>query len=272
MTTYEYKFLADSEIQLSMEYIEKGYVVSQVEDIGAFKAIQRFIVDIASEKHLKKFDIQSLLLNDLHHYVLPFEINSFRLNILSSLNNQSWVRPAFYCLVRGLLDKLVGNELVMQNRLNLSIQMPGDTTSLLPVHSDTWSGDSPYEAVVWLPLVDCYRTKSMYILPPEKSQELYKNFSKLNVKNSESLYKLIEKDLQWIDIKEGEVLIFNQNLPHGNRVNEENETRWSINCRFKSIFSPYADKKIGEFFEPINIKAATRIGNDYEMPKIFNQG
>ncbi len=47
----------------------------------------------------------------------------------------------------------------MQLRVNLSIQMPEDESSLLPVHADTWSGDSPYEVVVWLPLVDCYDTK-----------------------------------------------------------------------------------------------------------------
>ena len=33
------------------------------------------------------------------------------------------------------------------------------------------------------------------------------------------------------------------------RINETNDTRWSMNCRFKSIFSPYGDKKLGEFFD-----------------------
>ena len=52
----------------------------------------------------------------------------------------------------------------MQMRISLSIQLPNDDSSLLPVHADTWSGVSPYEVVVWLPMVDCYKTKSMYIL------------------------------------------------------------------------------------------------------------
>ena len=52
----------------------------------------------------------------------------------------------------------------MQKRINLSIQLPNDSSSLLPLHSDIWSGDSPFEAVVWIPLVDCFKTKSMYIL------------------------------------------------------------------------------------------------------------
>ena len=33
-----------------------------------------------------------------------------------------------------------------------------------------------------------------------------------------------------------------------------------MNCRFKSIFTPYADKKIGEFYEPITLKAVSKKG------------
>jgi len=86
--------------------------------------------------------------------------------------------------------------------------------------------------------------------------------------NSEDLFKSIESDVQWIDINYGEVMAFNQSLPHGNRVNQENETRWSMNCRFKSLFSPYGDKKIGEFFEPITTKPASITGFNYQHPDL----
>ena len=43
---------------------------------------------------------------------------------------------------------MVGNELAMQNNINLSIQFPDDVSSLLPLHADTWSGDSPFERTV----------------------------------------------------------------------------------------------------------------------------
>ena len=42
--------------------------------------------------------------------------------------------------------------------------------------------------------------------------------------------------------------------------NLENETRFSLNCRFKGIFTPYGDKKIGEYFEPITLKPMSRLG------------
>ena len=64
------------------------------------------------------------------------------------------------------------------------------------------------------------------------------------------------------------VLIFNQNLIHGNHINKEKNTRWSLNCRFKSIFTPYAEKSIGEFFEPITLRPATKDGMKYTLPKI----
>ena len=47
----------------------------------------------------------------------------------------------------------------MQKGVNLSIQLPNDKSSLLTMHADTWSGDSAYEAVIWLPLVNCYKSK-----------------------------------------------------------------------------------------------------------------
>ena len=155
----------------------------------------------------------------------------------------------------------------MQLRVSLSIQLPQDDSSLLPVHADTWTGVSPFETVVWLPLVYCYKTKSMFILPPQKNEILSKLFSDKKVKKSEDIYKTIEKDLIWLDVKYGQVVIFDHSLPHGNIINKENETRWSMNCRFKSIFTPYADKRIGEYYEPITLKAASKRGISYKLPK-----
>ena len=108
----------------------------------------------------------------------------------------------------------------MQNRINLSIQFPNDASSLLPLHSDIWSGDSPFEVVVWIPLVDCYGTKAMYILPPNHYKKVENNFKNIQI-NQYQLFNKIKKNLEWIDIKFGEILVFNQALPHGNIVNKE---------------------------------------------------
>ena len=96
----------------------------------------------------------------------------------------------YYKISKPLLDIILGNELAMQLRVNLSIQLPDDDSSLLPIHSDVWSGDSPFESVVWLPLVDCYKTKSMFILPPSKYFKIKKYLIK---KTLPQVIKFIKK-------------------------------------------------------------------------------
>ena len=106
----------------------------------------------------------------------------------------------------------------------------------------------------------------MYFLPPKVSNSLSDDFKLHAQRSSEQLFNTIRDDVEWMKVDYGEVLIFNQIYPHGNVVNKENETRWSMNCRFKSLFSPYKDKKIGEFFEPITIRPVTKVAMDYKLP------
>jgi sporadic carbohydrate cluster 2OG-Fe(II) oxygenase len=262
-------FLSEYENLLGKQYLEDGYVVNPVADELSFKKIQVFIANIAADILGVKFSNPVDFLNNIHLYINSNQLNDLRIRIIHSINQESWFRATYFELIKPALQAIVGNELVMQLRVNLSIQLPGDASSLLPIHADVWSGDSPYEVVAWIPLVNCYGTKTMYILPPKFSDELHKNF--LNT-SSNSLFESVRKNVRWIHIDAGEALVFNQNLPHGNIVNSESETRWSLNCRFKSVFSPYGDKKLGEFFAPITLKPASRVGMSYKFPLIKKGG
>lgn len=263
-------FVEKKEIELSKKFIKDGYVKIKADDIKHLNNIKKLFKSIIDEE-LKKKNIKSSIydydiFNKIHKLVPVSELNDFRLSVINKINNNMSLRKSYFESAKSALFSLVGNELAMQSRVNLSIQYPNDASSLLPVHADTWSGDSPYEVVVWIPLVDCYKTKAMYLLPPNKEKSLTKKFTS-ELKNSEKIFSRIKNFVNWIDIKYGEVLLFNQSLPHGNRVNKEKDTRWSLNCRFKSIFTPYGDKKIGEFFEPITLKTASQIGVNYKFPK-----
>src|SRR5260370_1838969 len=108
----------------------------------------------------------------------------------------------------------------------------------------------------------------MFILPRDKDSGYQAKLAELKLKSAEELYRAIEPDLRWLDIPYGNVLLFTQNVMHGNIVNREPETRWSSNCRFTSVFSPYRDKKLGEFFEPILWRPATRIRARSRMPSV----
>jgi len=262
-------FLQPEEQELVRRFLSEGFVTTPADDRAGLDRIQRRAAELAADfLRLPASNNPQDLLDTIHSRVSVADLNGLRMHVIGGLNAEPWMRPTYFRLARLAIETIVGNELCMQRRVNLSIQLPADDSSLLATHSDVWSGDSPFEVVVWVPLVDVYRTKSMYLLPPSVNGEMQDRMASL--RSGEELYKTIRPHLVWIDIPYGHVMVFNQTLMHGNRVNEEKSTRWSMNCRFKSILSPYADKRFGEFFEPISLRPATRIGMQYKLPGGFN--
>jgi len=263
------RFLSSAEEALTARFLKEGYVTVPVDDKASLDRIQRRMAELAAEfLKLKAPAEPKAFLDMIHERVDIANLNALRLHVIAGLNAEPWLRPCYFRLARSTIEAVVGNELCMQRRINLSIQLPRDDSSLLATHSDVWSGDSPFEVVVWLPLVDVYKTKSMYLLPPEPSRLMTQKMAAY--KSAEALYQAIAPELSWIEMPYGHVLLFNQTLMHGNRVNEEPTSRWTMNCRFKSVFSPYADKRLGEFFEPISLRPATRIGMAYKRPGGFD--
>ena len=261
-------FTSDEDLSIANEYTNNGYIIRPNADKHAFKWIQKSTSSVAaSALKIAEPSDPEVFLNEIHNLVDSTALNDFRLTVIQGLNALPEFRLMYFRLAKPYLEAIVGNELAMQQRINLSIQMPNDLSSLLSVHADTWSGDSPFEVVVWLPLVDCFGTKAMYLLPPVESAKFSDQFSQRGGSSSETIFDSIKNEVKWIEVKSGEVMLFDQSLPHGNRVNEESETRWSMNCRFKGVFTPYGDKKLGEFFEPITLRPASRRGMNYSLPK-----
>jgi sporadic carbohydrate cluster 2OG-Fe(II) oxygenase len=265
-------FLGEREAELTRRFLNDGYVIEPVADRPGLDRLRAAIAHVVAERLGAPMpdDVDGFL-NQIHQNLDAQSINPVRLAAINGVNDLPWARRTYFELARPLLETLVGNELAMQRRLNLSIQLPGDDSSLLAVHADSWDGDSPFEVVVWLPLVDCFDTKTMFLLPPDKARAVEAEFARFDGKDTDDLFHAIESDLVWLDVPYGTALLFNQNLMHGNRVNREGQTRWSMNCRFKSLFSPYAGKRLGEFFEPITMRAASRVGMTHEFPGGFDE-
>ncbi len=265
-------FLSNEDRILADAFLKDGYVVRAVEDRAALDRIQARVAELAAHQlGLDPPNDPKSFLDDIHVHVGADKLNAFRLAMIAGINGESWFRRAYYGLAEKALAALVGNELAMQRRANLSIQLPGDESSLLPAHTDTWSGDSPFEVVVWLPLVDCQATKSMFILPPAANARAAAKLPSYSDTGVEALYRDFEAEARFLNVDYGQYLLFDQNLIHGNRVNAEKTTRWTFNCRFKGLFTPYADKRLGEFFEPITMRPATRLGLAYKLPDGFTE-
>ncbi len=259
------EILTHEEKKAVNKFAKNGYYIFDIKNIKILKNIKK---EIAKEaKKILKLKIKdNNFFNYTQNYVENNLLNLFRLKIYNKLNKDKKFLGNYYKMGRKYIDLFCGNELAIQKKINLSIQLPNDSSSILPIHTDVWSGNSPFELVLWIPLVSVKKTKSMFILSPKQNKYYFNNLNKF--KTAEKIYHHANKKLKWLDIKYGQGLIFSQNLLHGNVVNKETTSRWSFNCRFKSLFSPYDLKKYGEYFTSINMRQASIMGINYEEPII----
>jgi sporadic carbohydrate cluster 2OG-Fe(II) oxygenase len=256
------------------DFLSQGYVICDVEDRAALDRMRHEIVSTAVQSLGKPLPADDgEFLDGLHDLIAIDQLNPLRLALYHGINAKPWFRPTYFRLGRGMLETLVGNELAMQNRINFSIQLPDDKTSLLDIHADVFSGETPYQVVQWLPLVDVRATKSMFILPRPKSEAVIARFADFSEGGMRALYDEVKRDLVWLDIPYGKVLIFCPNFLHGNVVNDEATTRWSLNARFTGLFSPYdsPEKDLGSFYLPITVRPTTRLGMAYRPPSGFRE-
>jgi sporadic carbohydrate cluster 2OG-Fe(II) oxygenase len=265
-------FFRDDEERLSTAFLEHGYVIAPAQDRAALDRIRSFVVERAAAfLGLPPPPEPARFLEDIGEHVAdPDRLNALRLAIIDALGGAPWFREAYFACGRGVLETLVGNELAMQRGIGFSIQIPEDRSSVLPLHSDAWSEDSPFEVVLWIALVDVAATQSMFILNRERDAAWRARMYEFSGRSVGDLFNALEADVEYLTIPYGNVLCFTHTLMHGNRVNAEKAARWSLNVRFKGLFTPYSDKKLGDFFDPITLRAASRIGIDYRLPDGFD--
>lgn len=252
-------------------FISQGFIKQSVEDPSALNNISQCVFELACEHLNVNTQVSPIdFFNNVAEHVSPERLNGLRMHIIQGLlQSREFHNDLFKC-GQSLIEEIIGNELAIQRNMGFNIQLPGDDSSLLAPHSDVWGSEcSPFECVFWLPLVDCFRTKSIFFLPPEKDRlwrSKIQDFSSMD-----EVFDAIKNDVLWVDVNYGEFLLFTSTCLHGNRINEESETRWSFNVRFKGLFTPYSGKGFGEYFQPLTIKPITRIGMSFQFPRVDNE-
>ncbi|MBI2789348.1 MAG: hypothetical protein HYX59_11755 [Elusimicrobia bacterium] len=260
------KFIDANEQGFIDAFLAKGYAIIPLDGKAQLDAVRERIYALGTAhlglKGAKKPSLEEFF-DNTQRFVGVEGLNGLRLAVINGLNADPGLMPGFFGMARKFIEWTVGNEIAMQRGINLSIQLPGDDSSLLPLHSDVWDGNSPYEVVLWLPLVDCYKTKSMYVLPRPESRRAYGEFKKDKSFNAEKLFQRVKPGLVWLDVPYGKAVLFSHSIMHGNRVNDEKTTRWTFNIRLKGLLTPYGVKELGESFLPAVVRPATRIGFEY---------
>ena len=115
----------------------------------------------------------------------------------------------------------------------------------------------------------------MFVIPLKNSQKILNNFTKIK-KQGLAISVKKNKNKKFLKISSDEYLIFSPNILHGNTINKTKETRISLNIRFKGLFTPYNDiegndRKLGYFYNPLNIKPASIIGLNFKLPVLSDK-
>lgn len=256
-------FLSAADEALGAEFLERGYVVVTAESSVALDDLRMKIVN-ESRAWLETMPGVAPMtdLSRSHDVVDAARVNELRLHLFAALNADPRSRARYFALGRHALESIVGNELAMQTKINLSIQQPADAGSVLDIHSDVWTGDSPFQVVLWVPLTDTTGTNAMFFLAPRHSADALRRVRDGELASMAAVRDTYADRISTIEMKAGQVLIFNSNCLHGNQVNTTTMSRWSLNCRFVSLLAPATnpERRLGSYYVPITTRAATRMG------------
>ncbi|MDX2225667.1 MAG: hypothetical protein SFY92_00995 [Verrucomicrobiae bacterium] len=249
------------------DFEKKGYAVVEAGNRAPLENIRKLIYQQLIERTKTGSDHPDAALNTVHTMGMTgSEFNDFRLGMIRHVNEKIDAGQMIFEAFRAPLVCLLGEDILIQKGTNLTIQQPGDPDKSDP-HRDA-PPNSLYELVVWVPLVDCYGTKGMYVLDRENTQKAMQVLD--GSRGSYDRFEhFCEESSDTLRVPFGHALIFWAGLVHGARINQEQETRWTINIRFKSLFSPNGLKEPFQFFKIMQLSPLTRMALENQKRQVL---
>lgn len=230
------------------EFFREGFVVLDVSSRRAFDKFYGRVVSAINES----FDLGFVENCDQIDRILgQVTVNEVRLKIIERLNQAPAAFDEVFEMVEPYVETIIGSDVAIQRRFNVSIIDAGDTSSHLDIHRDIESGETPFEVNLWLPLTSPGLRNGLFLLPREDSITAIKTgaYRIYQAEGREGLTKRYKDKLVWPSVDIGQALLFSPLLFHGSMPHSEN-TRLSINHRFKHIFAPArCEEKNASFFK-----------------------
>jgi hypothetical protein len=206
------------------------YIVEEQPDFQVLPLDSLSVVDLVTNVLRECLpDEPHLELSELHESLDPAQLNTYRMEVISRVNSLPLLKKCIYDGTYRHISRVLGQDLAIQRKANISIQLPFDDSSILSKHIDPRSGDSPFQYVIWIPITDSFGTNAMHIY-----------------NDGDSSYRPVE-------LRTGSFLLFFPCVPHGNVINKTNHTRISLNIRVKNWFAPdylqASDRQFGLYYE-----------------------
>ena len=171
-------------------------------------------------------------------YNIDDEFDGFNKDLSSTIINENKFMDLYRWLINDLKKNLFdNNHIVYQKKPTLRVHLPNNV-STGSYHRDSEYGHSKNEINFWLPLVDSKGTATIHIED---------NFMSENYKP--------------INVKYGEMIVFDSSLKHGTEINVENYTRVIFDFRIMK-YSEYEETnndslvrkkkfKLGSYYEQL---------------------
>lgn len=240
-----------------------GFEVVLADDLKDLSTMQEQVRDIAHQLLGKPNTQVEHDLNYLHEsFASAKEVDDFRLKLTTEIAESINFGQRIYKIFNSYLEPLVGVDVLAQKTPNLVFQPPKYPVPT-ELHRDA-PANSPYEIIVWLPFVDCFRTKSMYLLN-RKFSRIAAEHIRDNPKDRPGFDNILLDHAELMDVPFGSALVFWSGLFHGSIVNKEKESRLSLNTRYKNLFTPLGLKDPFRYFDVLKTSSLTKLGIDFEL-------
>jgi sporadic carbohydrate cluster 2OG-Fe(II) oxygenase len=241
------------------EFQAKGFSVVRSDNSDPIVELRAWIAKAVTEKYCCPGYPNDFILNNAHQLCninSDAEANDFVLELIASLTNNTSFAKTAYNSFGTVIEKLLGPDLHSQKGNNIVFQMPG-SQRFSELHTDS-PPNSEFEIVVWIPLVDCYDTKSFYIVPLAESLRLLSSY------NSDSDWIAFRHEAimcsERVSVPFGNAVIFWTGLLHGSPINTTSESRWAVNVRFKNLFAPCGQHDPLTYYDVFQMSSLTRMG------------
>lgn len=243
-------------------FAERGYCIVPAGDPAALDDLRRSVRDVCHRLlGVPTGDVGDDLDHLHRHLPDPSAAARLRTDVTREIGESLGGGRSVFRAFEHQLRPLVGNDVLSQRIPNVVLQPPGDPYPTV-LHRDA-PANSPYEVVAWVPLVDCFRTKSMYLLDHRSSTDVL-DFHHRHPDDADGFRALLDERAEFVSVPYGHALLFWSGLFHGSVVNAEPTTRISLNTRFKHLFAPLGMKDPFRYFEVLETTALTQLGLHFQ--------
>ena len=213
---------------------------------------------------LHKFNFQKWtyeVIHELYPNIMTLENIHNELSVLEIAALQKYVqnacgRNSFKNLINSFLKEyilpLVDKPILIQRYPTLRAVIPNQASHgrKLSYHQGIFVGNGVGLRTIWLPVTNAYESNTMWMVNYKNSKELTDKVLKNNCDSHTFEKECIKKSIP-ANLVPGEVLLFNQELIHGNINNETDITRFSFDMRILLQGENFGRKYPGQYFRTI---------------------